>query len=228
MSMALPGSQFIHSYLFLRRWIGIIGVALPIVLIVVVAWRSGELLSSISASYYSELRDVFVGSMCATGVFLIFYKGLDWWDDASSILAGAMGILLAVFPTRPAKDPTNADKVIGYFHIGFSAVFFLTLAAICLFLFTRPEIQPLPDPARKQMRNTIYRACGIAILTCLAGILLFGAFLESQTRSWHPVLWLEAGAIFAFGAAWLVKGKTLFPNRPPEQQEPGISAGSST
>lgn len=218
MSMALPGSQFIHSYLFLRRWIGIIGIALPIVLIVGVAWDSGELLSSISASYYSELRDVFVGSMCAVGVFLIFYRGLDIWDDLASVLAGAMGILLAVFPTRPAKDPTGTDKVIGYFHIGFSAAFFLTLATICIFLFTRPETQPLPDPARKRLRNAIYRGCGIAILVCLAGILVFGAFLESETRSWHPVLWLEAGAIFAFGASWLVKGRTLLPNRPPDKQ----------
>lgn len=217
MAMALPGSQFIHSYLFLRRWIGIIGVGLPIVLILGVVWGQGELLSSISASYYSELRDVFVGGMCAVGVFLVFYRG-DFWDNLTSSLAGAAGILLAIFPTRPSEDPTRADKVIGYFHIGFSALFFLTLATICIFLFTRAETTPLPDPARKQMRNHIYRACGIAILACLAGILVFGALLENQSQSWHPVLWLEAGAIFAFGTSWLVKGKTLFPNRPPDQR----------
>lgn len=210
---ASPGTEFIKSFLFLRRWIGIVGVTLPIVLIAGVALTSGQLLSSISASYHSDLRNVFVGGMCAVGVFMIFYRGVDPWENAFSNLAGAAGILLALFPTRPAKDPTQAAKVIGGFHIGFSVVFFVTLAVICFFLFPRLEPESNVGQSRKPLRNIIYRGCGITIAVCLVAILVFGWFLESETRFLHPVLWLEALAIFAFGTAWLIKGKTLFRNR---------------
>lgn len=214
---ASPGTQFIQSFLFLRRWIGIVGVALPFVLIGGVALLSGQLLSSISASYHSDLRNVFVGGMCAVGVFLILYRGIGLWENLATNVAGAAGILLALFPTRPANAPTDAQKIIGGFHIGFSVVFFVLLGVICFFLFPRPEPGSLDDPARKQLRNRIYRTCGILIAVSLLGILVLGCVFESQTRSVHPVLWLEALAIFAFGTAWLIKGKTLFANRVPKE-----------
>jgi hypothetical protein len=205
--------KFLHSYLTLRRWIGIIGIALPIFLVLATVLRGRDLLSSISGYYYSDLRDVFVGCMCATGVFLIFYKGVgkvdNWWSTA----AGMMAILLAVFPTRPADNPTQWEKYVGYAHIAFSAAFFLILAVFCIFRFTRSERSPVPDPQRKSLRNAIYKGCGYTILLALALILIFGAVFEEQSRAWHPALWFEALAIFAFGTAWLIKGQTLFPDR---------------
>jgi hypothetical protein len=205
----LPLSKFVHSYLFLRRVIGIIGMALPLALIIGVALLSGELLTSVSGYYYSDLRDVFVGCMCAVGVFLIFYRGLDRFEDILSWVAGAAALGVALFPTRPAGNPSAFDIVIGVVHVVFSAMFFLTLAAICLFLFTRKEKDPVPDPRRKKVRNNVYITCGIVILVCLALIAVFGWLLEAETRALRPVLWLEATAIFAFGVSWIVKGQTL-------------------
>lgn len=208
--LVLPMNPLVHSYLFLRRAIGLIGMALPVVLIVGVYAMSGDLLSSISGYYYSDLRNVFVGSMTAVGVFLICYRGLDPLEDTLSWVAGGAAILVANFPTRPADHPTNMQMIWGYVHLASAAVFFLTLAAFCLFLFPRNEKDPLPDPARKRVRNRVYVACGIIIVACLVLTVVFGMLLEDEMRPLRPVLWLEAIAVFAFGVSWFIKGQTLW------------------
>ena len=89
------------SYLALRRILGSIGVALPFVLFFGNLWLGdGHMLASISAYYYSVMRDVFVGSMCAAGVFLISYRYTRWQDAAGSV-AGFAAIGVALFPTTP-------------------------------------------------------------------------------------------------------------------------------
>ena len=60
---------YVLSYLDLRRWVGTIGIALPFVLIFgKLIFEGGGLLPSISAYYYSVMRDVFVGSLAAVAV----------------------------------------------------------------------------------------------------------------------------------------------------------------
>ncbi len=60
-----------RSYLFMRKGIGIIGVALPVVLIFGTMIFDGhfEIKDSISAYYYSLMGDVFTGSLGAIGNF---------------------------------------------------------------------------------------------------------------------------------------------------------------
>jgi hypothetical protein len=59
------------TILRLRRGIGIVGMALPFVLTIGNALfvHRFTLLGSISGSYYTHMRDVFVGGLCAIGVF---------------------------------------------------------------------------------------------------------------------------------------------------------------
>ncbi|MEV4311234.1 hypothetical protein [Actinocrispum sp. NPDC049592] len=97
--------DFAHSYLFLRRFIGFIGTLLPFAVIIGVAVMSGELLTSVSASYHTGMRDVFVGSMCAIGVFLIFYRGLNWRDDLLGWIAGLAAIGVALVPPARRRTP---------------------------------------------------------------------------------------------------------------------------
>ena len=71
-----PDSEIVISYMNLRRAIGFIGVGLPFALLL------GEFIirsfyanaagpqPSISEYYYTAMRGVFVGSMCAIGTFL--------------------------------------------------------------------------------------------------------------------------------------------------------------
>jgi hypothetical protein len=141
---ALQQDKVVHSYLFLRRAMGLIGILLPFALVIGVYVNTGQILSSISGYYYSDMRDVYVGPMCAVGVFLIFYHGTDRTDDLFSCLAGAAAIGVALFPTRPAGNPTDADIVVGYVHIACAGVFFLTLAWFCLRLFRKSSTPLTP------------------------------------------------------------------------------------
>jgi hypothetical protein len=205
--IASPQDTLVHSYLFLRRAIGLIGIALPVVLILgKLLIDGGDLLNSLSDHYYSGMRDVFVGSMCAIGVFLLSYRGYGPIDDIAGNVAAVAAIGLALFPTMP-DDPTRTDQIIGGVHIVFAAVFFLTLAFFCLILFTKTD--KAHPTQRKLHRNRIYLASGWVILLCLALIVLFGWFFDTEAGPLHPVLWLESAATLAYGMAWLTKGEAI-------------------
>ncbi|MEU7783678.1 DUF998 domain-containing protein [Amycolatopsis sp. NPDC049159] len=196
-------TPLVHSYLFLRRAIGLIGLALPFVLIFGKQLvQGGDLIGSLSGYYYTDVRDVFVGSMCAAGVFLLAYYGHDFVDNVASSVAGLGAIGLALFPTTPDHDVTAWDRTSGVLHLVSAAVFFLALAYFCLRLFPHDGEQP---PGT----GIVYRVCGAVILAALALIAL-----TSWLRllpGWHPALWLESAAVWAFGVAWLVKGRTMTP-----------------
>ena len=227
------------SYFGLRRTIGFIGFLLPLVLSLgkmVVAGAGIE--GSISAYYYTSMGAVFVGSLCAIGVFLLWYtyKG---HDHIAAIVAGIFAIGVALFPTTPAKDdtpaqaasasalnvfapmPASAQNTVGTMHVVFAALFFLTLAYMSIFLFTRTYARKdqhrvreflasafvtrtdEPDGLRsaKKKRNIIYRICGYTIVACIA---LMGL---NALEKWDLLFWLETVAVMAFGFSWLVKGE---------------------
>lgn len=202
-----PQSTLVHSYLYLRRAIGLIGLALPFVLILGKQLaQGGGLLGSLSGYYHSDLRDVFVGAMCAAGVFLLAYYGHDQVDNIASTVAGLGAIGLALFPTAPDHDVTAWDRTAAVLHVVFAAVFFLMLAYFCLRLFPHDGEQPPGTGA-------VYRTCGVIILTALVLIAVTGRL--HLVPSWHPALWLESVAVWAFGVAWLVKGQALTPKSVP-------------
>ncbi len=186
----------VRSFLFLRTGIGIIGVALPIVLIFgkMLLERHLGILDSMSAYYQSVMRDVFVGSLWAIGIFLICYR-YDHLDDLASTIAGVSAIVVALFPNPPVHQLS-------------AACFFVILALMAIFLFRRTDQEKLKR--RKQQRNTAYLICGIAIVLFLVLIVVVN-FLpgNSWLQPLHPILVLEALASFTFGFAWFVKGGTF-------------------
>lgn len=223
---ATQNTQFpplVLSYLGLRKCIGIIGVALPIVLLFgrilleslgMMKLESLGILDSISAYYYSVMRDVFVGSLCATGVFLFSYRYERWgWDDILGDVAGVSAIGVALFPTTPPPSPkvvvTTLQMTIGTVHLLLAGCFLLTLAIFALVLFTKTHPNKGPTP-RKRKRNMVYWSCGSAILVFLVLIVL-DIFLPGPQwlQSLHPLFWLESLATWAFGIAWFVKGEGI-------------------
>jgi 4-hydroxybenzoate polyprenyltransferase len=93
--------ELVHSYIALRRAVGWIALALPVVLIRI---HRGKPLTSISQSYYRDFDALFVGFLCAIGVFLLFYRGYDGRDRATSLIAGVCAILLAKCPVELNND----------------------------------------------------------------------------------------------------------------------------
>ncbi len=208
-----PDAPYVHSYLFLRRAIGVIGLALPVVLILGTLLVDHRLLDSISSSYYSTFRGVFVGSMSAVGVFLLSYRGYTKYDDIASDIAGTAAIGLALCPTTPDTGPTTpTENLFGTLHTIFAAIFFLTLVVFCEYFFTRHDTTVT---TRKTIRNGIYYTCGAVIFACLVLIWITKDFTAPTTDFLHPMLWLESVAIFAFGVAWLIKGETVLKDHKP-------------
>ena len=208
-SATTDNDSLVISYLNLRKAIGIIGIALPFVL-VVGKWlldRPG-IQSSISAYYHTVMPDVFVGILCAIGVFLFSYRGYGRRDNVAGTLAGIFAIGVALFPTSRVEGAVARDTI-GLLHLVFAALFFLTLAYFSLVLFRKTDPRS-PPTSRKKQRNVVYTVCGYGILACLAGIAGVSLFpADAPIRDLDPVFWLEAAAVVAFGVSWLTKGEAI-------------------
>lgn len=213
MSQMPPDNKqdLVLSYLTLRRGVGILGIALPVVVAVGAAiFERSPLLDSISAYYYSVMGDVFVGMLWAIGVFLFSYRGYK--GDALVGDIGALAVLgVAVLPTDPPAGSPAQPAWIGQLHLALAALFFLTLITFSLILFTRTDPAKPPTP-RKLQRNLIFRICGVvmaASITLIAIYMLLPDSASAGLASLRPVFWLESLAIEAFGLSWLVKGQAI-------------------
>lgn len=204
-------NALVFSYLTLRKVLGILGIALPII-VAVGAWiifQTG-LQRSISDYYYTGMRNVFVGSLWATAFFLLAYKGYGRLDGLLGNVGCVAAVAITIFPTTP-DNPTELAKLIGAFHLLAGTVFFGTLIIFSLFRFTLTDPKGQPSP-EKLKRNTIYRVCGVIMLACIVlsalylGLPLIGVEFLSGS---NLVFWLEAVALVAFGVSWLTKGEAI-------------------
>jgi hypothetical protein len=205
-----PQDPLVLSYLSLRKAVGIIGFALPFVLAFGKFLLQGPgLQSSISAYYYTDMRNVFEGSLCAIGVFLLSCRGYDRRDEIAGRLACAFAVGVALLPTTPYAYATSRDRLVGGVHLSFAALLYLTLAYFSLALFTKTASDKHPT-RRKLRRNTVYRVCGYAILACIFSIAVVAIPpVKLLTERLTPVFWLESIATVAFGVSWLTKGETI-------------------
>jgi hypothetical protein len=204
-----PPDGLAHAYLALRKAIGIIGLALPFVLALGKRLlQCGGLEPSISHYYYTDMRNVLVGSLFAVGVFLMSYPGYDKADRIAGNLAGVFAIGVALVRTTCEVCPPSEHDPIGKVHLTLAALLFLTLAYFSLCLFTKTD--PNEEPTRQKLqRNTIYRVCGWMIVACVLAIGVLKLFLPTSLECHSTVFWLESVAIIAFGASWLIKGETI-------------------
>lgn len=204
--------SLVFSYLTLRKTIGLLGTAFPFVVSLgaLIFFETG-IQNSISSYYHTGMRDVFVGTLCVIGFFLLSYRGYERTDNIAGDFACAFAVGVALFPTTPDRAASVGTDFIGYVHLIFAVLFFLTLIyfSLCLFTKTDPSEQP---SRRKLQRNKIYKACGYAMSICILLIVIYSLLpneVASQVEVYAPVFWLEAIAIVAFGISWLTKGETL-------------------
>jgi hypothetical protein len=197
------------GYLGLRKAVGIIGVTLPFVLALGRILLQGfGIETSISCYYYTGMGNVFVGSLCAIGVFLLSCRGYDQRDAIAGRLACLFAVGVALFPTGSCAASGPSSASISRVHWSCAALLFLTLAYFCLALFT----QTAGNPTRQKLqRNIVYRICGYAILACIALIAVVRLLPAVNTllAALHPVFLLESAAVIAFGVAWLTKGEMI-------------------
>ncbi|GAL84240.1 hypothetical protein Celly_3120 [Sporocytophaga myxococcoides] len=223
-------SIWLTSSYTLRKTVGVLGMALPLLLVVFLYIDNGYLqpLESLSHYYYTRVSGIFVATLSILGIFLIIYKGKELVDLLVSSIAGIAVLLVALFPTDNITDiccditKTYSVTFLPHstfreaFHYLSAGTFLSCLSYMSIFLFTKSDKSVIERGTMKIIRNRIYRICGIMIIIALAVIFLGGFFKlipEGFYREHQITFWMETLAVESFGFSWLVKGETLFQDK---------------
>lgn len=123
-----------------------------------------------------------------------------------------MALGVALFPTNPddfkAKIYTlipYSAKWLGWLHYGFAALLFLIFALLAINVFTIGQENETRTPKSILNENNIYRFCGYSIIV----FIIMVPIAETFDLFNYSTLVLEALSLFAFGIAWLIKGRAL-------------------
>jgi hypothetical protein len=209
--------SLVISYLTLRTAVGVLGLALPVILLF-----GGLIFSdchcvepSISAYYYTPLRNVFVGLLFALGLFFFSYNGYE-----RDRIAGDLAFVCAI---GVALCPSESGGFVTALHYIFAGTLFLTLAFFSLFLFTKSDTdQPTP---KKRARNVMYRVTGVLMVVFVLLILVFKlARLDERWAAYKPIFDLEFLLLWAFGLSWLTKGEAILGDLSSEASPPDADA----
>lgn len=203
------------SYLGVRRGIGAVGLLLPI-LLGPVGWLvfDIEIQDNMSSYYHTVLRDAFVGSMCAIGIFLYCYRGYDWIESWTGKVGCVSALGIALCPLDANSDPLHQRSLIGYLHTISGGAFFLTLAFYSLYHFPNSKNERHELAPHEAERNFIYRMSGIVILTAMLAMAGYLFLMQAEWKrifnEYNFLFWMEWVAVWAFAAAWLTKGRAIF------------------
>ena len=207
-------NQLVINYLYLRKTVGWIGTLLPVVLIAGNAlFFTTTLPDSMSSYYYTSMRNVFVGSLCALGVFLIAYAGYDDWDRWITNIAGVGAIGVAFCATKPTVCVAHArtcvapavrtlsteQNVVGTIHLVFAAIAFIALGVMALRFAKLPpseELRPrglggwlrsalgMPQRGQDDPRTPAGKRDGAIFRTC--GIAILGCVVLAILGNFLP------------------------------------------
>lgn len=214
----LTNDNDIATYRRIRSAIGTLGIGLPIVLLILplLPFFKTEIQNSISHYYYTNLRELFTGVLCAVGLFLIRYQGhknpIIWKNDSLlTNIAGAMAFGIAFFPTNIEECSLKVNTLIpychcwlGWLHYAFAATFFIVLAIVSINVFTIGQNENADIPLSFINENRIYKTCGYLMLIFIILVPILASFKISYTT-----LICEALALFSFGTSWIIKGRAL-------------------
>lgn len=214
-------AQLGRTFITQQRVISVLSFLLPVVL---VTWSlvSGQgIRGSISEYYYTPVRDVFVGVLCALALFLWSYRGYHPYnpelaaDRIVAKVASVSAALVALAPLRPRQEgqcsllqcalgPLTTEWI----HHAAAVVFMAALATFCLVLFPLTAI-----PGRDQGRRmVIYGMSGTTIVVSVLLMVLW-KFLPVDVYfalgHYKPIFILETLALVAFSVAWLLRSRAV-------------------
>jgi len=196
------------TYFGLRVGLAVIGIALPLV----VLFAGGVLHHvwlepSISQYYHTKgrltfftTRDLFVGGLFAAGACLYLYKGFSTRENVALNLAGVFALFVALLPTAA----TPGDKgVVSTLHKTSAVLFFLCIAYVSLFR-SRDTLLLLP-PEKRRRYAWGYVGTGLAMIASPLAAVALSFALEPISGYRTIIFWVEAFAVWAFAAYWMIK-----------------------
>jgi len=195
----LFSTQAVRSYLYLSLGMGLVAFMLPIALV-----AAGGYEGHYSISYFYHVseasRNILVGCLWATGVFLFLFQGLSRWENWLLNLAGVAAIGVAMVP-MPAEQcgPGKAFTL----HALSAITFFLCLAVVAIG-FSKTRIQYIIYPPKRLRFKRAYDLAGLLMILMPAAVIAL-YFLGGRRCATHWIFWVEACGIWAFAFYWFVK-----------------------
>jgi peptidoglycan/LPS O-acetylase OafA/YrhL len=193
-----------------RRWIGGLGLALPLLLYVLSGTRPTEGLArwkpleSLSAYYYSGAVSAFAGVLVALALFLITYRGYKEVNADRIVggIGGAAALLVALCPTYAPKPLLPASwwcEALGEIHLVAAPALFLCFILFSLWLFRKSNVaDKRRRPTEKRIRDAISLSCGLVMIVA---VLWAGSSYFTKA----PIFWPESIAVWGFAISWLTK-----------------------
>jgi hypothetical protein len=193
--------HILKTYSLLRIGIALIGFFFPLVLWWVGLFRGVKLQGSISAYYHTSMGDVFVGSLCAIGVFLYFYKGVSTEENIALNFAGIFVVLVALLPTAAPSDLKCETFTAPYWHGTSAILFFIAIAYVCWF-----RAKDTLDFVRNQSRKNLYAVAYKVLAVAMVFLPLLSAFLLYLFNGTNIIVYvIEVIGVWVFSAYWIIK-----------------------
>jgi len=185
------------TYRTLRWGTALLGLALPWVLWIGGLLGGRPLQDSMSAYYYTVMRDEFVGILVAIGALLVVYRGYTQLENVALDLAGVFLPGVALVPMREGGSGLSL-------HGTFAVLFFLCVAYVCLFRAGDTLGLVANDAVRRRFRVVYRLTGGLMVASPLIAVLL--SFLLEPRSPWRAVVFFaEAAGVYVFAAYWIAK-----------------------
>lgn len=193
--------HILETYSLLRIGMALIGILFPLVLWWVGLFRGVKLQGSISAYYHTSMGDVFVGSLCAIGVFLYFYKGVTTKENIALNFAGIFAVLVALLPTAAPSDLKCETFTAPYWHGTSAILFFIAVAYVCWFRAS-DTLNYVSNESRRNLYAVAYKALAIGMIF----LPLLSAFLLHLFNETNIIVYfVELVGVWVFSTYWIIK-----------------------
>jgi hypothetical protein len=193
-----------YTYYGLRWGLAAMAFTLPVVLVVGQLWMHGlPLPTSISGYYHTGMRNWFVATLVALGLFLLLYQGFSLPESLFLNLAGLAVILVAFLPTGRDRGSTDGDAhvfTIPQLHGAFALLAFGFMAVVVLRYGPR-TLEHMPPQHQKEIPKfrRAYRIIGVLMV-----VLPLASWALSLRQDWW-LFGVEVAALWVFVAYWVAK-----------------------
>lgn len=209
--------DLLRTYRFLRLAMVLL-VLLIFISVVTYIWSSDHMLQSISASYYTPVRAVFVAGLCAIGTCLIVYQGSTELEDVLLNGSGFFAFIVAFVPTRPEETCVSsaiAPDVRDAITNNVSALFIVAVLAFAAVMgiqfFATPE-------SERELSKGVGVAIALSVLAFLGLVAFYlfnrGAFMCHGHNTAAILLFIGIVAVVFVSARGLAAKQAKEDGRP--------------
>lgn len=192
----------------LRCFIGALGMALPVIVVILSLAFGYGFPNSISATYFvPSCVTPFMIILGSAGVLLMCYRGYNIVDNLLNTAAGIFAWCICLFPCAAKSGNIGTFQLMANtsdtIHMISALLFFGILAYNSLFQFTKGSDNPTPN---KKKRNIIFRVCGIGMIVSFVLLPLVNLGILDVP---HVIWVIEFIALQFFGVSWITKANCI-------------------